>query len=424
MADAPSRRRYDVAVVGAGIVGLACAWRAAQRGLSVAVLDRDGPGSGASGAAAGMLAPVTEADFGHEALLRLNLAGAAAWPAFAAELAERSGIGTGFREAGALVVALDRDDAEELRRLHAFQRSLGLDAEWLTGRECRRLEPGLAPRLTGGVLAPADHQVDPRAVVRGLRAAVEHEGGEVVSGASVTGIELVGGSVAGVATAGGVVGADRVVVAAGAWSGSLAPGAPPVRPVKGQILRLRTTAHGGPLAERTIRTLRCYVVPRASGEVVVGATMEERGFDTSVTAGAVHRLLEDAREALPDVDELELVEAGAALRPGTPDNAPVVGPGEPDGLVWATGHHRNGVLLAPLTGAAVADVLCGGPVPAELAPFGAERFEREAAVGGSAPAGSATPRAPSGSATAGSVSPRPPSGSAPTLAGRPPGGSA
>ena len=388
MADALTGRTHDVAVVGAGIVGLACAWRAAQRGLGVVVLDRDAAGSGASSAAAGMLAPVTEAEFGEEALLRLNLAGAAAWPAFAAELAERSGLDTGYRECGALVVAADRDDLEEVRRLHAFQRSLGLDAEWLGGRDCRRLEPGLSPRVGGGVFAPHDHQADPRATLAALRAALEHEGGELHEGVEVTGVDEHG-----LATSRGTVSAEQIVLAAGAWSASLAPDAPPVRPVKGQILRLREPRDAPPIASHIVRTPRCYVVPREGGEVVIGATVEERGFDSTVTAGGVHRLLEAAWEALPDVEERELAETAASFRPGTPDNAPVVGRTAPDGPIWATGHHRNGILLAPITATAVTEILTGSdplkiPEAASqagspilmgsdpLAPFGADRFAR------------------------------------------------
>jgi glycine oxidase len=327
--------------------------------MSVVVLERDRAGGAASGVAAGMLAPVTEAAFGEEELLRLNLAGREEWPSFAAELSERSGIDVGYRESGALVVAADRDDAAELRRLNELQRSLGLDARWLTGRECRRLEPGLSPRVPGGVLAPQDGFVDPRAVVRALLAAARAAGVEVREGVRVTGVEESDGRVRGVSTAGGSVAAERVVVACGPWSGSLHQAAPAVRPVKGQIVRLR----GEPLAARVIRTPRCYVVSRPDGEIVVGATVEERGFDTTVTAGAVHRLLESAWEVLPDVEERELVEATAALRPATADNRPVVAAAGPDGLVWATGHHRGGVLLAPLTARSVVALLAGSEAP-------------------------------------------------------------
>jgi glycine oxidase len=180
----------------------------------------------------------------------------------------------------------------------------------------------------------------------------------------------------------GEIHAAHVVIAAGAWSSGLAPDEPPVRPVKGQILRLREAVPRGaaaaapPLAARIVRTPRCYVVPRPTGEIVVGATVEERGFDPTVTAGGVHRLLEAAWEALPDVEERELVETAASFRPGTPDNAPVVGRGSLDGLIWATGHHRNGILLAPVTATAVTALLLGDEPPEPLRDFTPARFAR------------------------------------------------
>jgi glycine oxidase len=349
-------RRHDVVVVGAGIVGLACAWRAAQAGMSVLVLDRGEDARGAASAvAAGMLAPVTETAFGEDELLRVNLAGRAAWPAFAAELAERSGVDLEFSESGALVVAVDRDDVAELRRLNELQRSVGLDAEWVTGRECRRLEPGLSPRVSGGVLAPQDGAVDPRAAMRALRTVARDAGVEIRTGVEVLRVEEARSRVTGLATSEGSLSAERVVVACGAWSAALHESAPALRPVKGQIVRLR----GAPLARRIVRTPRCYVVSRPSGEIVVGATSEERGFDTTVTAGAAQRLLEYAWEVLPDVEERELVAVEAGLRPVTRDNLPVVTAGGPEGLVWATGHGRGGVLLAPLAARTVADLLAG-----------------------------------------------------------------
>src|SRR3954452_21830911 len=239
----PRRTGYDAVVVGGGVIGLASAWRAAQQGLSVLVLERDEPGAGASGVAARMLAPVTEAEFGEEGLLQLNLAGAEMWPAFAAELAERSGLDTGYRAAGALVAAADRDDGEELRRLFRFQQSLGLDVEWLGSREARRLEPRLSPRVSGAIHAAGEAHVEPRAVVRALVRALEHEGGEVVRAAA----ESVAPDAVTLAD-GTRVEAGHVVVAAGAWTGSF-EGAPEVRPVKGQILRLRAPA---PLTERLV----------------------------------------------------------------------------------------------------------------------------------------------------------------------------
>jgi glycine oxidase len=403
----PRSTRYDAVVIGAGLIGLASARRAAEHGLSVLVVDRCAePGGGASGVAAGMLAPVTEADFGEQALLQVNLAARERWPAFAAGLEERTGLSTGYRETGALVVAADRDDAEELRRLHEFQRSLGLDAQWLSPTRCRELEPGLSPRIAGGILASQDAQADPRAVLVALRRAFEAAGGELLLGVEAEAIEIdsepegaassetVRGldthldgvdrssvAVSGVRTSIGVIACEQVVLAAGAWSPALATagGGPPVRPVKGQILELRVRDGLPEPCVRVVRSPRCYLLSRGDGRVVLGATMEEQGFDTTVTADGVFRLIEAAYALLPEVSELELVAARAGLRPGTPDNTPLIGPGKPDGLVWAAGHWRNGVLLAPLTGDAIGGLLAGEPLPGELAPFTPGRFAREAA---------------------------------------------
>jgi glycine oxidase len=303
------------------------------------VFERGTPGCGASSVAAGMLAPVTETDFGEDEILRLNLESAALWPAFAAELEEASGMPTGYRADGALVVAVDRDDAEELRRLHELQRSLGLESEWLVPSAARALEPGLAPRIAGAIDAPGEAQADPVAVVAALRHAFESLGGRIERAE----VESVAG-----------LSADQVVLAAGAWSAKLADVR--VHPVKGQLLHLRTRDGAQPLAGRIIRTPRCYVVPRPDGRVVIGATSEEKGFDTSVDAGAVHRLLEAAWEMLPDVWELEFVQVLAGLRPATPDNRPLIGRAS-DRVVHATGHYRNGILLAPLTAQRVAEEL-------------------------------------------------------------------
>jgi glycine oxidase len=389
-------RAYDLIVVGAGAVGLSCAWRCAQAGMSVLVVEREQPGAGASGVAAGMLAPVTEATFGEQPLLALNLEARAQWPSFAAELEELTALPTGYADCGALVVAADRDDAEELRRLHAFQVEVGLAAEWLPPRAARQREPGLSPRIGGAIYAPQDGQVDPAAVVRALTFAFTAAGGQLRTGLEVTGIDTAGGRVGGVEVVPvdgdpdpdqlRVAGFDEretipaaaVLVAAGAWSaeGALATeaSAPPIRPVKGQLLELRVRRGFRPPARHIVRTPRCYLVTRPDGRVVLGATQEEQGFDTAITADGVHRLLEAAWEVLPDAGELELVAARAGLRPGTPDNAPAVGPGDVEGLLWATGHHRNGVMLAPSTGRAIAALLSDGELPAAFRPFAADRF--------------------------------------------------
>jgi glycine oxidase len=396
------KRAYDLVVVGAGAIGLSCGWRCAQAGMSVLIVERDRPGAGSSGVAAGMLAPVTEATFGEQALLALNLDARAHWPAFAAELEAASGLPTGYVDSGALVVAADRDDAEELRRLHAFQVELGLAAEWLGPSAAREREPGLSPRIGGAIHAPQDGQADPAAVVRALAAAFAAAGGELRCGVEVTGVDTGGGRVTGVRVApvdgerdpdqlrfgdgdSGVehetVATGAVLVAAGAWSaaGSLAieTSAPPVRPVKGQLLELRVRRAHRPPARHIVRTPRCYVVTRPDGRVLLGATQEEQGFDVAVTAEGVFALLEAAREVLPDFGELELLAARAGLRPGTPDNAPAVGGDAVEGLLWATGHHRNGVILTPTTGTAIAALLTDGELPAAFRPFAPARFHGE-----------------------------------------------
>jgi glycine oxidase len=336
--------KRDVIVVGAGVIGLASAWRIAQRGLSVAVLERGEPGCGATGVSAGMLAPVTESEFEDEPLLEARLAAAETWPRFAAELAEAGGVDCGYRRNGCLSVALDADELADVRRHHDFRLELGLAAEWLLPSACRELEPALSTATAGGSFTPDDGEVDPRALTAALLAALERAD-----------VEIVRTEVASLDEA--FEHGRTVVAATGAWAAWLPDEArPPVRPVKGQIVRLRGPA-ADPVIERTIRTPAVYVVPRTSGEVVVGATVEERGFDTTVTAGAVHELLREAYRAVPELAELEFAEASAGLRPGTPDNAPVVERSAVDGLVVATGHYRNGILLAPITADRVAELV-------------------------------------------------------------------
>jgi glycine oxidase len=367
----------DLVVIGAGVIGLAIAWRAAQRGLRPLVLDAGAPGGGATGVAAGMLAPATEADFGEEALLQLNLASARLYPAFVAELEAESGHATEYRTTGALNVAVDRDQAEELTRLYELQRSLGLEVRRRSPRECRALEPGLSTRVTAGIEAPGDHQVSPRLLVEALRAALERAGGFVRTHARAESLAVEGGETAGVLLESGeLVPARTVVVAAGARSGELElpPGAAvPVRPVKGQILRLRGAA-GAAVTGRIVRTPTVYAVPRADGRLVVGATVEERGFDATVTAGGVLELLREVYDVLPGITEYEFLRASAGHRPATPDNEPVVGAGAVPGMIWATGHWRNGVLLAPVTADAVVRLITDGDLSPELSAFTPDRF--------------------------------------------------
>jgi glycine oxidase len=366
MARSGTSQSYDAVVVGGGVIGLACAWRAVRAGARVAVVERSRPPAGATWVAAGMLAPVGELAFGEPELLKMTLAAAELYPDFVAELQAVSGLEVGYRCDGALHVALDRDEAAELRRVHELQRSLGLGAEWLPPRRCRELEPGLTPSFNGGVHAPDEGSVDPRMLSAALLAALAAEdGAELRIESAVEAALFEGERISGVRTeAGEELRAAATVLAAGAWSGAAewlpAEARPAVRPVKGQVLELRTRDGAAPCS-RIVASERVYLVPRGDGRLIVGATVEEQGFDTAVTAGGVHELLREAYRLLPDVAELELVEAAAGLRPGTPDNLPLVGPSPVEGLLWATGHYRNGILLAPLAANLLVELLGGVP---------------------------------------------------------------
>ncbi|MFF1653685.1 glycine oxidase ThiO [Streptomyces sp. NPDC058255] len=374
-------RTSDVLVVGGGIIGLVTAWRAAQRGFTTALVD-PGPGGGAAQVAAGMLAAVTELHYGEQTLLGLNLASARRYPDFAAELTGATGQDLGYRQCGTLAVALDSDDRAHLRELHTLQRESGLDSEWLSGRECRRLEPMLAPGVRGGLRVDGDHQIDPRRLARALVTACERAG-VVFHRTWAERLAVVRDRAAGVVTTDGTeLTAGQVVLAGGSLSGRLqgVPDdvLPPVRPVKGQVLRLTVPQRYAPFLSRTVRAVvrgsQVYLVPRENGELVVGATSEELGWDTTVTAGGVYELLRDAHELVPGITELPLTETRAGLRPGSPDNAPLLGPTSLDGLLLATGHYRNGVLLTPVTGDVMAHVLTTGELPDEARPFTPRRF--------------------------------------------------
>ena len=367
----------DVVVIGGGVIGLAVAWRAAQGGRTVRVLERGQLGGGASHVAAGMLAPVTEADPGELALLELGLRSAEAWPGFAEELRQASGIDPGLRECGALVVARDRDEAQALERELELRRGLSLGVERLVASVARRLEPALAPTIRLALAVPGDHATDPRATVTALAEAGRRVGVVLCTGKTVERIHSEGARITGVEVDGDVIATEHVVVAAGAWSGAVG-GLPNValRPVKGQIVRLRDP-HGPGLLDRIVRFDGGYLVPRGDGRYVLGATMEERGFDETVTAGGLYELLRDAGELVPGIHELVVEELAAGLRPSTPDNAPLLGrDAEIEGLIWATGHHRNGILLTPVTADIVVAALDGDCDRASAAAaFAPNRFE-------------------------------------------------
>jgi glycine oxidase len=366
-------------VIGAGVIGLAIGWRLAQAGCSVTIFDRGEAGHGASWAAAGMLAAAVETEPGEEPLLALTLESQRQWPDFARELEAASGMSVGYRDDGTIVVALTRDDAEQLRFNYEFQKGLGLAVEWLSGAEARRREPHLRPGIPAAVASPHDHQVDNRLVARALAAAARLAGVTLHEHCEVCEVETTNGRARAVVTDRGREPADIVVLAGGAWSREIGgiPSAflPPVRPIKGQMLALRMDP-AAPLLRHVVWLPRGYLVPRSDGRLIVGGTVEERGFDDTITAGGLLALLEGAWRAVPTIEELPVAETWVGFRPGSRDDAPMLGPSGIDGLIVATGHHRNGILLTPVTAAIVSAYILGKELPEVAKPFSPERFAR------------------------------------------------
>ena len=380
MPNRPARNvsKPNVAIIGAGVIGLGIAWRLAMRGVPVAVFDKGACGAGASHAAAGMLAACAEAEPGEEALVTLGRASQARWPAFAAELKQASGVDVGLRPEGTLVVALTSDDQARLSHQLVFQQKLGLPLQWITAAETRRREPHLAGKLAGAVFSPEDTQVDNRKLAAALRIAAEAAGARISEHQAVKTISNDAGRIDGIVLADGrKVAADVVVLAAGAWSRSidgLAPELrPPVRPIKGQMLALRMDP-AAPLLTHVVWAPGAYLVPRLDGRLLVGATVEEKGYDTSLTAGGILTLLEAAWRVVPAVEELPIDEMWVGHRPGSRDDAPILGTGLIDGLIYATGHHRNGILLTPITADAIAELVFEGAADPAIRPFSIERF--------------------------------------------------
>ena len=364
-------------IVGAGICGLGIGWELVKAGHPVTVLDRGEAGGGATWAAAGMLAPQVEAEPGEEELLELLLEARALWSDYAQALAGASGIDVGYRTEGTMVVALDRDDAEHLRFQYDFQCRLGLQTAWLSGYAAREREPHLSRSVTAAIHSPLDHQVDNRRVAEALRVAFLGAGGDLREQTPVREIRIDGGRARGVVLDDQELRDDTVVIAAGAWSRDL-PGLPdhvrpPVRPVKGQMLALQMDP-AAPLIDHVVWGPDIYLVPRSDGRLICGATVEEMGFDTTLTGGGLFDVLRHTWEVLPGIYDLPFVESWAGLRPTSRDDAPILGESGVAGLVFATGHHRNGILLGPLTARSVAELVLTGATPAAIRGFGIDRF--------------------------------------------------
>ena len=370
----------SVVLIGGGVIGLSLGWRLAQAGCPVTLIERNAlTGRGASWAAAGMLAAGIEAEPTEEALFALARWSQSLWPDFAAELEAATGLPVGYDATGTLVCAFTRDQAEKLRHGIAFQRELGGVFEWLGSAAAREREPGLAPNLVAAAFSPNDHQVDNRLLAAALAEAFRRAGGRLVTGVEAS-VDLAGGRAVGIVAGDTRHPADLTIVAAGAWSRTV-PGLPaayrpPTRPIKGQMLALQMPA-AAPLVRHVIWGGHCYLVPRADGRLLIGATVEERGFDTTITAGGLLGLLDDAWRTLPGIEELPVHETWARFRPGSPDDQPILGPTGIDGLLVAAGHHRNGILLTPATADAMAELVLTGRTSERIRPFGIDRFDKE-----------------------------------------------
>ncbi|HUK08635.1 MAG TPA: glycine oxidase ThiO [Stellaceae bacterium] len=401
-----------VAIIGAGAIGLGIGWRLAKAGVAVDIFERAEAGRGASWAAAGMLAADLEAEPGEERLHALNRESVGRWPAFAEELEAAAGFDVELRREGTLAIALTADEAGQLRHQSEYQRGLGIALEWLSAAELRRREPRLAPSVVAAAFSPRDLQVNNRRLVAALETAFRRAGGHLHRQTPISQVILANGRATGVLVGREVHHADTVVLAAGAWSREIGgiprEILPPVRPIKGQMLALHM-APDAPLIRHVIWAPGVYIVPRRHGTLILGATVEERGFDTSLTAGAMLSLLHAAWRALPDIAELAVTETWTGFRPGSPDDAPILGPCAIEGLILATGHHRNGILLMPITADETCRCVLTGEVSAIIRPFGAERFRARAPQHSrpNAPHPHPPPQQGKGSATAANFSPAP-----------------
>ncbi len=375
----------NIIIIGGGVIGLGIGWQLAKSGASVTIFERDRAGRAASWAAAGMLAPLAEAHTEEPELLNLSCESLALYPQWVRELEADAEMCIGYRVEGTLIVGLEADDTDQLRHLYKAQQHLGLDVNWLNGSEARDVEPALSPRVTAAIHCATDYQVDNRLMVKALQHAYQASGGVLHEDCPVEKIDIKHGVVTGIQTQKGFHAADVVILSAGCWSAQIdgVPDAiiPPVRPVKGQMLALQMEE--GIDIKTVIRTVRArystsvYLVPRSDGRLIIGATNEEMGFDTRLTAGGMFELLRGAWEVVPGVYELPVLETWTGLRPGSRDNAPILGKTPIENLMYATGHYRNGILLTPITAYEIAKLIMTGKTSKTIVPFQLERFLRQ-----------------------------------------------
>lgn len=366
----------DTLIIGGGVIGLSIGWKLARRGQAVTVLERGQAGREASWAAAGLLAPATEVHYQEDRNLKLGLESMRLYPEFVAELEAYTGRSVDYRTEGAIAVAATADDTAEMQALYEYQRELSLPVRWLSGEEVREREPSLSPYITAGVFCPMDHHIDNRLLVEALKAAFLKAGGTLHEQTEVAQVRIEGGAYRGVEAGGRAFASRQLLVAAGSWS-ALLPGLPeairpPVRPVKGQIFSVR--APSPTFLKHFVRAPRLYIAPKSDGRIVMGATVEEMGFNRDLTAGGLYSLLKEAWDHLPGVYELPIVEMWTGFRPGSRDNSPVLGESAVPGVFFATGHYRNGILFTPVTAHYLSEWLLSGIIPEQLQPFSPKRF--------------------------------------------------
>lgn len=376
-----AKDKSDIAIAGAGVIGLAIGWRFAQDGASVTIIDSGRGGREASWASGGMLGAQAEVGFDDLDVYQLGVESMRQWPAFASELEDASGVSIDYREEGTLIVADDRDNAAHLRRIFEFQRAHSVPVEWISPIEAQEIEPLVSPRIAAAVYSQADHQVDSRQLVRALIEAFSRAGGHLIEHDAVRKIELGGAHPVMKTESGKTFESETAVVAAGAWSAGIVglPETPiPVRPVKGQMLELRM--HDPYRLGTVVRGIGSYLAPKLSGRLLVGATSEEMGFDSQVTAGGLYQLLEKAWRLVPGIYEMEVTDSWAGLRPGSPDHAPIVGYSQDKRVVYATGHYRHGILLVPVTASNVTEGIRKGEMPDLLTVCDPQRFAKQQAT--------------------------------------------
>ena len=362
---------FDTAIIGGGVIGCSIAWRLAQAGLRVALVERGEPGREASWAAGGMLAPLAEADHA-DAFLELALASRALYADFAEELRAASGIDIEYRTEGTLYLALTDADEEELERRWQWQRAAKLNVKKLLPSCTRKLEPALNEALRWALKFPDDHQVNPRQLALALARAAQNAGVTFFNHTEAKQLLTAGKRAYGAATAHSEIHATTTIITAGAWTAQLAPTVP-TEPIRGQMVALAMTA--API-QHVVYSCRGYVIPRAAGFVVAGSTTERAGFDKSVTTAGIASIIERAAEIAPLLAQQPLLETWAGLRPkDVRDSWPALGQDQNyDGLLYATGHYRNGILLTPITAQAISELVLRGASSINLLAFNPARF--------------------------------------------------